>query len=140
MPPAPDDPLRDRPVLVLMTSHWLSFLGMGLVGTALISWLFVLPLQVRGHVDNPYIGIVVFMVIPIVLLAGLGMVPVGVFLARRRARQRLTEQIVDRKAAIRRMVGSSASSPSSTSSSGPRAPTGRSSTWSRCSSAARPAT
>ena len=46
----------------------------------------------------------VFVVIPIVLVAGLGMVPVGIFLARRRARQRLAEQIVDRKVAIRRMV------------------------------------
>jgi hypothetical protein len=104
MPPIPDDRLRDRPFLILVTSHWLSLLGTGLVGTALISWLFVLPLQVRGHVDNPYIGIVVFMVIPMILLAGLGMVPVGAWLARRRARQRLTEKIVDRQVAIRRLV------------------------------------
>ena len=104
MPPASADPVRDRPFWVLMTSHWLSFLGMGLVGTALISWLFVLPLQVRGHVDNPYIGIVVFLVIPIVLVAGLVLVPVGVMLARKRARQRLEEHIVDRKGAIRRMA------------------------------------
>ena len=98
------DPPRDRPLLVLLTSHWLSFLGMGLVGTALISWLFVLPLQLRGHVDNPYIGILVFMVIPIVLVTGLVLTPVGVFLARKRARQRLAEQLVDRKAAARRMI------------------------------------
>jgi len=104
MPTAPDDRLRDRPFLILGTSHWLSLLGTGLVATALISWLFVLPLQVRGHVDNPYIGIVVFMVIPIILLVGLGMVPAGVLLARRRARQRLTEQVVDRKVAIRRLL------------------------------------
>src|SRR6476660_7192222 len=104
MPPAPDDRLRDRPFLILVKSHWLSLLGTGLVGTALISWLFVLPLHVRGHVDNPYVGILVFMVIPMILVAGLGMVPVGGLLARRRARQRLTEQIVDRKVAIRRLV------------------------------------
>ena len=104
MSPDPGGPPRDRPFLILVTSHWLSLLGMGLVGTALISWLFVLPLQVRGHVDNPYIGIVVFMVIPIVLVAGLGMVPVGILLARKRAKQRITEQIVDRQAAIRRLI------------------------------------
>ena len=97
-------PPRDRSLLVLLTSHWLSFLGMGLVGTALISWLFVLPLQLRGHVDNPYIGILVFMVIPIVLVAGLVLTPVGVFLARKRARERLAEQVVDRRAAARRMI------------------------------------
>ena len=27
MPPAPDDRLRDRPFLILVTSHWLSLLG-----------------------------------------------------------------------------------------------------------------
>jgi hypothetical protein len=74
------------------------------VGTALISWLFVLPLQLRGHTDNPYIGIVVFIIVPVVLVLGLGMVPIGVLLARRRARQRLTERIVDRRVAIRRLV------------------------------------
>jgi NapC/NirT cytochrome c family protein len=46
----------------------------------------------------------VFMLIPMVLVAGLGMVPVGVLLARRRARQRLADQIVDRQVAIRRLV------------------------------------
>src|SRR5580765_6120128 len=103
MTPAPDDRLRARPFLILVTSHWLSLLGTGLVGTALISWLFVLPLQARGHVENPYIGIVVFMVIPMILVAGLVMVPAGVFLARRRARQRLAERIVDRPGALRRL-------------------------------------
>ncbi len=104
-PPASADPLRDRPFLVLITSHWLSLVGMGLAATALISWLFVLPVHLRGHVDNPYIGIVVFLIIPIVLVIGLAMVPVGVFLARRRARRRLTEHVVDRKVAVRRLVG-----------------------------------
>jgi NapC/NirT cytochrome c family protein len=104
-PPEAADPLRDRPVWVLITSHWISLLGMGFVGSALISWLFVLPLHVRGHADNPYIGILVFLVIPVVLVLGLGMVPLGVFLARKRARQRLAVEIVDRKAAIRRLLG-----------------------------------
>jgi len=104
MPHAADDRLRDRPFLILVTSHWLSLLGTGLVGTALMSWLFVLPLQVRGHVDNPYIGIVVFMLIPMILVAGLIMVPIGVLLARKRARQRLTDQIVDRQGAMRRLL------------------------------------
>ena len=76
-PPASVDRLRDRPFLVLVTSHWLSLLGMGLALTALISWLFVLPLHLRGHVDNPYIGIVVFLIIPVVLVAGLAHDPDG---------------------------------------------------------------
>jgi hypothetical protein len=43
------------PILVLLTSHWASILGVCLIGTALISWLFVLPLQMRGRATNPYI-------------------------------------------------------------------------------------
>ena len=104
-PPEPADRLRDRPFLVLITSHWLGLLGMGLAATALISWLFVLPVHLRGHVDNPYIGIVVFLIIPVVLVVGLAMIPAGVFLARRRARLRLAEHILDRKAAMRRLIG-----------------------------------
>ena len=57
---APRDSYRNRPVLVMVASHWLSMIGLFLVATALITWLFVLPLHVRGRVANPYIGIVVF--------------------------------------------------------------------------------
>jgi hypothetical protein len=38
--------------------------GRGLLASALISWLFVLPQHIRGHADNSYIGIVVFLVLP----------------------------------------------------------------------------
>jgi hypothetical protein len=44
-----------RPAWFILTRHWVSLLGLALVGTALISLLFVLPQQIRGHVDNPYI-------------------------------------------------------------------------------------
>jgi len=64
---------RKRPLLVMMTSHWLSMLGLFLVITALVSWLVILPIQGRGG-PNPYIGIV----------AGLLLVPLGIYLARRR--------------------------------------------------------
>ena len=64
-----DDP--KRPILMLLTSHWVSMLGAALVTTAGFSWLFALPTQLRGHTSNPYIGIVVFLVIPIVFIVGL---------------------------------------------------------------------
>jgi hypothetical protein len=74
---------RKRPLLVMMTSHWLSMLGLFLVITALVSWLVILPIQGRGG-PNPYIGIVVFVVVPILFVAGLLLVPLGIYLARRR--------------------------------------------------------
>ena len=72
----------------MMTSHWLSMLGLFLVVTALVSWLVILPIQGCGG-PNPYIGIVVFVVVPILFVAGLLLVPLGIYLARPRIRHSL---------------------------------------------------
>ena len=65
----------------------------------------MLPVHLRGHVDNPYIGIVVFLIIPVVLVAGLAMIPAGSFSRAGGRGSRLTEHVVDRKVAVRRLVG-----------------------------------
>ena len=88
-----------------MTQHWLSLVGTALVATALISWLFVLPLQIRGHASNPYAGIIVFLILPIVFFLGLALVPIGVYLSKHRIREGLTQPEFDRKAALRRVAG-----------------------------------
>ena len=80
--PMSDDP--KRPILMLLTSHWMSMLGTALAATAGFSWLFALPTQLRGHTSNPYIGIIVFLVIPIVFVVGLILIAFGVVLARKR--------------------------------------------------------
>jgi hypothetical protein len=96
---------RDRPSLLLISSHWLSLLGTVLVTTAVISWLFVLPIHLRGHADNPYIGLLVFLIIPVVFFAGLVLIPIGVFLAKRRIRKSLPAVVVDRRKSLRRLLG-----------------------------------
>ena len=99
-----DDP--KRPILVLLFSHWVSMLGVALVTTAGFSWLFVLPIQLRGHASNPYIGILVFIFIPAIFILGLVLIALGVFLARRRIES--TEEVLlaaaDRRAFIRRLA------------------------------------
>ena len=94
----------NQPVWLVLTRHWLSLLGVALVTTAGISWLFVLPLQIRGHVDNPYIGIIVFLILPIIFFAGLVLIPIGVYLSKRRIRQGLVEAEFDRRAAVKRLA------------------------------------
>jgi nitrate/TMAO reductase-like tetraheme cytochrome c subunit len=92
----------NRPVLVLLTSHWISMLGVALVTLAGFSWLFVLPLNVHGGaVSNPYIGLLVFIAIPIVFFAGLVMIPIGIALAKRKVTANLDE-VQDRRTAWRR--------------------------------------
>ena len=97
-------PENHRPLLFLLTSHWLSMLGMFLVATAMITWAFVLPLHVREGQANPYIGIIVFIAVPICLLTGLIALPLGVYLARRQIRDHVVAPTFDRARAVRRLA------------------------------------
>lgn len=95
-----------RPILVLLTSHWVSLLGVGLVTTAGFSWFFVLPIQMRGHTSNPYIGIVVFIFIPVIFVLGLVLIALGALLARRRI-ELIGKDLLkrpDRQASIQRLA------------------------------------
>lgn len=87
----------------LLTLHWLSLTGAALVTTAVVSWLVVLPQSVRGHTSNPYLGIVVFLIIPIVFFAGLALIPIGIYLGRRQIRKGVAQAQFDRKTVLRRV-------------------------------------
>jgi nitrate/TMAO reductase-like tetraheme cytochrome c subunit len=94
--------MNQRPILVLLTSHWISMLGAALVTLAGFSWLFLLPLNLRGAgVNNPYIGLLLFIAIPIVFFAGLVLIPIGIALAKRKVVENLNEA-EERGAAWRR--------------------------------------
>jgi len=92
-----------RSFIVLLASHWVSMLGVALATTAGFSWLFVLPQHVRGRVDNPYIGILIFLIIPAILFLGLALIPVGIFLSRRQIASGLSA-VQDKPAAWRRIA------------------------------------
>ncbi len=87
-------------VLLLLTSHWISMLGVALVTLAGFSWLFTLLLNVGGHA-NPYVGLLAFIAVPAVFIAGLILIPVGIAIARRRIRTQV-DMLPDRKIAMRR--------------------------------------
>jgi hypothetical protein len=74
----------NRSILILLTSHWISMLGVTLVTLAGCSWLLLLPAHMRGHVDNPYIGLLIFIAIPIFFFFGLALIPIGIVLTKRR--------------------------------------------------------
>jgi len=98
------DVTKARPAWFLLTQHWVSLLGSALVATALLSWLFVLPLQLRGRASNPYVGIIVFLVLPFVFFTGLILVPIGIYLSKRRIREGFAQTKFDRRAALWRIV------------------------------------
>lgn len=93
-----------RPAWFVLTRHWLSLAGVALVTTAGISWLFVLPLNIRGHVQNPYLGIVVFLILPVIFFIGLVLIPIGIYLGKRHVQQGLADAATDRKTALRRLA------------------------------------
>src|ERR1700730_11482685 len=90
-----------QPVIVLLTSHWITMAGVALVTLAGFSWLFVLPANIRGNVGNPYVGLLIFIAIPAVFFAGLALIPIGIALGRRRVTAGFTS-VADRQAAWHR--------------------------------------
>ena len=65
--------------------------------------MFVLPVHIRGHVGNPYIGILVFIMIPN-LLCRTRADSLRIFLGRRRIRKGLAQAVTDPKLALRRLA------------------------------------
>jgi len=95
---------RDRPGLMLLTSHWLSWLGLVFVVTATCTWLFFLPTEIQGHVENPYKGVVLYVILPVVLFAGFGLTAAGIVPGRRRIREHWEAGVADRKTALQRLI------------------------------------
>jgi len=78
---------RDRLApLVYLSANWISLIGVVIVTSATICWLFLLPVTLRGEITHPYIGILVFLMVPSVFVAGLILIPAGIYYRRRRDR------------------------------------------------------
>jgi NapC/NirT cytochrome c family, N-terminal region len=73
--------------LVHLSSNWISRVGVVLVSTATIFWLFLLPSFITGEVNHPYLGIVIFMLLPAAFFGGLILIPVGIALRKRHERK-----------------------------------------------------
>jgi nitrate/TMAO reductase-like tetraheme cytochrome c subunit len=74
-----------RPV-VHLSNNWISQIGVVVVTTASVLWILLLPTTLRGGVTNPYFGIVLFLALPAVFIGGLVIIPLGIWLRRRRER------------------------------------------------------
>ena len=70
--------------LVHLSNNWISLAGVVLVTTTTIFWLFLLPVTLRGETHNPYVGILSFLVLPGPFFAGLLLIPLGMWIRRRR--------------------------------------------------------
>src|SRR5215467_5376678 len=70
--------------IIHLSNNWISLAGVIIVTTATIFWLFLLPITLRGETSSPYIGILSFLVLPAPFFAGLALIPLGMWLKRKR--------------------------------------------------------
>ncbi|MGA7234707.1 MAG: NapC/NirT family cytochrome c [Bryobacteraceae bacterium] len=91
----------NRPLVDILTGHWISMTGTALVTLAGFSWLFLLPMHMSGHANDPYIGLLAFVALPLMFFTGLVLIPIGAALGQRRVEGRLATA-VDRRAVWRR--------------------------------------
>jgi len=70
--------------LIHLANNWVSMLGVAVVTSATVFWLFTLPTAFFGQPKNPYIGILAYLVLPGFFFGGLALIPLGIFLRRRR--------------------------------------------------------
>jgi len=76
--------LRYLAPLVHLANNWISLIGVVIVTSATVFWLFLLPFTLRGEITHPYIGILIFLVLPAAWILGLLLIPIGISLQRRR--------------------------------------------------------
>lgn len=70
--------------VVHLSNNWISLIVVVVVTTATVLWVLLLPTTLRGNVSNPYFGIVLYLVLPMVFIGGLLIIPLGIWLRRRR--------------------------------------------------------
>jgi hypothetical protein len=64
-----------------------SIFGMAVATAAAVVFLALLTLELAGYLTNPYIGLLVFVAVPAMFLAGLLLIPIGAWWAARRRRR-----------------------------------------------------
>jgi len=74
--------------IVYLSNNWISFIGVLVVTTSTIFWLFLLPTTLRGEATNPYLGILSYMGVPAAFVLGLLLIPLGIAWTHRRELRR----------------------------------------------------
>jgi len=73
-----------RAFVVAALRSRLSALGIALTTASALIFLGLILLEVLGALKNPYIGIVIFVIMPVLFVLGLLLIPIGLWLDRRR--------------------------------------------------------
>ena len=75
----------------LVTRHWISMVGAVIAAVAFLMLILFVAMEISGFVGGPYLGILTYLILPMGILAGLVLIPIGTML-RRRAEARAVAQ------------------------------------------------
>ncbi|HYL91856.1 MAG TPA: NapC/NirT family cytochrome c, partial [Alphaproteobacteria bacterium] len=73
--------------VIYLSNNVISLVGVVVVTIGGVTWLLLLPTTIRGAYLHPYIGILVYLFLPMLFVAGLLLIPVGIYWNRRRQRK-----------------------------------------------------
>src|ERR1043165_4956112 len=73
--------------------NFISFVGAAIVIASLVSIVLLFLIEITSNGENPYLGILTYIIFPSILMFGLFVVVVGMVLERRRRRRGAPEQI-----------------------------------------------
>ena len=73
--------------------NYISFVGAAIATAALLSTVLLFLVEIGSHQENPYLGILTYIIFPSVLLLGLAIIVIGMLLERRRRHRGSPEQI-----------------------------------------------
>jgi nitrate/TMAO reductase-like tetraheme cytochrome c subunit len=73
--------------VVYLSNNWISLAGVVIVTAATVTWLIFLPITLRQGIFHPYVGIVIYLLLPGIFILGLLLIPAGNALRRRRLRK-----------------------------------------------------
>jgi len=69
--------------LIYLSDNWISLIGVVLVTTSVVLWLLLLPVTLGGGLQNPYLGILLYLVLPAAFFLSLLVIPIGIVRKRR---------------------------------------------------------
>ena len=72
--------------LIYLSDNWISLIGVVLVTTSAVLWCLLLPVTWGAGVQNPYLGILIYLVLPGAFFLSLLLIPLGIVLKRRQLR------------------------------------------------------
>lgn len=79
--------------LTSLFRNYISFVGAAIATAAFLSTVLLFLVEIGSHQENPYLGILTYIIFPSVLLLGLAIIVIGMLLERRRRHRGSPEQV-----------------------------------------------